>query len=183
MNGDGYIVMSPSGTKFWPLNPRIEDINIKDIAHHLSNINRFTGGINYSVGQHSIWVARMCPDNMLAALLHDASEAYLCDLPTPLKHSDLFAPYRCIERYLMWVIFKRYGIDAKIVGGELPEEVKGVDHLAGIIEGVSLMPECGDSFWTQEGWKVKHYDVVYPRSPRAVELEFLSLFDSLYYED
>ena len=71
------------GKAFDPFAPRPADISHFDIAHALSNICRFTGHTNtfYSVAQHSVQVALLVPRPMqLAALLHDASEAYLCDI-------------------------------------------------------------------------------------------------------
>lgn len=72
-------------------NPRAEDVRIEDIAYALSNLCRFTGHCNrfYSVAQHSIHVAEIVaetnPEWALAALLHDAEEAYIGDLSSPLK--------------------------------------------------------------------------------------------------
>lgn len=63
-------------------------ITINDIAHHLSIENRFGGATRfaYSVGYHSILACNFAPDNLkLEALLHDAHEAYIKDLPNPLK--------------------------------------------------------------------------------------------------
>lgn len=77
-----------TGQKFWPLDPRKEDINLYDIAWALSHICRFGGHALcfYSVAQHSIWVSRHVPPELaLAGLLHDAHEAYVGDMIRPLK--------------------------------------------------------------------------------------------------
>lgn len=72
-------------------NPKAEDVRIEDISYALSNLCRFTGHCNrfYSVAQHSIHVAELVaethPEWALAALLHDAEEAYIGDLSSPLK--------------------------------------------------------------------------------------------------
>ncbi len=112
-----------TGKKFYPLEPNPEDVDIIDIAWALSNQCRFTGHSNrfYSIAEHSIYVARYCsPENKLWGLLHDASEAYISDISSPLK---MFLPdYRNIEHNLMVVICDRFGLDWKI-----PEQVKKID--------------------------------------------------------
>lgn len=96
-----------SGKRFYPLDPRPEDIDVYDIIHALSNLSRFNGHCTefYSVAQHSVLVSLMCPDqDALWGLLHDATEAYLADVPSPLKKCPEFAFYRLAEERLMAVI-------------------------------------------------------------------------------
>jgi 5'-nucleotidase len=79
------------GTRFDLAEPRAEDVRIEDIAYALSKLCRFTGHCKrfYSVAQHSIHVAEIVaethPEWALAALLHDAEEAYIGDISSPLK--------------------------------------------------------------------------------------------------
>ncbi|KKL86801.1 hypothetical protein LCGC14_1941060, partial [marine sediment metagenome] len=49
-------IQTASGTKVWPLDARVEEILLSDIAHHLSNLCRFTGACRkfYSVAQHVV---------------------------------------------------------------------------------------------------------------------------------
>lgn len=73
--------------------------DIRDIAHSLSNQCRFAGHCRtfYSVAEHSIYVSMILPDKLkLCGLLHDATEAYLTDLPRPLKNGPL-SNYKEIE--------------------------------------------------------------------------------------
>src|SRR5580704_9362466 len=77
-----------TGKKFYPYDPRPEQICIEDIAHGLSMLCRFAGQCRFffSVAEHSIAVAHLLPANLkLFGLLHDVSEAYLADLPRPVK--------------------------------------------------------------------------------------------------
>lgn len=93
--------------------PRSEDITIEDIACGLSRICRFNGQLPefYSVAEHSIFVAELVdPQLRLAALLHDASEAYLGDVSRNLKHSPALAGYRALESLLQGVIEDRFGL-------------------------------------------------------------------------
>lgn len=91
-----------SGKKFWPLNPRAEDVDIEDVAHALSLMCRYNGHLPYlySVGQHSLNVYRR--SSCLWGLLHDATEAYLPDVPRPIKTQLPF--FRDIEWRLCTVI-------------------------------------------------------------------------------
>lgn len=79
--------------EFYPLEPKIEDIDIEDIAHALSLLCRANGHFKhfYSVGLHSINCAKEAllrgySDRVaLGCLLHDGSEAYLADITRPVK--------------------------------------------------------------------------------------------------
>lgn len=98
-----------SGKYMDPLNPKIDDIDINDIAHGLSMQCRFGGHtkIFYPISEHSIWVSLHCPpDLQLAALLHDASEAYLLDIPSPVK--SRIPGYKEAEDNLMRIIAEKF---------------------------------------------------------------------------
>ncbi|EIQ01097.1 hypothetical protein OpiT1DRAFT_05665 [Opitutaceae bacterium TAV1] len=98
-----------TGRQFFPLDPDPLEIDIEDIAHALALQCRFGGHSRafYSVAQHSVFVADMCPPHLkLTGLLHDATEAYLIDLPRPIKQA--IPEYRRIEDKLAEVIAKRF---------------------------------------------------------------------------
>lgn len=101
--------------QFWPLDPRPEEIHILDIAHSLSMQCRFNGHTLgfYSVAEHCCHVHDLLPAPLKrAGLLHDASEAYLCDLPRPLKKSPGFGTlYQEAEERLEIVIAARFGFE------------------------------------------------------------------------
>lgn len=101
-----------SGKLVDPINLTPDDICIEDIAHALSNQCRFSGHVRrfYSVAEHSVRVMKKCSVDPLAALLHDASEAYLVDLPRPLKHHPKFEFYRDVEMTVTEVICSRFDI-------------------------------------------------------------------------
>ena len=105
--------------------PTPEMICIEDIAHGLSHQCRFAGHTKefYSVAQHSIHVAELAKDEFkLQALLHDSSEAYLLDMPGPIKKR--LPEYCKIENNLMEVIAKKFGFEWPV-----NENVKGLDDL------------------------------------------------------
>jgi len=92
--------------------PTLEMICIEDIAHALSNQCRFGGHLSkfYSVAQHSILCNNLVNDEYkLSALLHDASEAYLLDIPRPIKQG--LKNYKEIEDKLMVLIAKKFSFE------------------------------------------------------------------------
>jgi len=94
---------------------RPEDIDILDIAHGLANITRFGGQArnHITVGEHSLTVASLVPPPLkFTALLHDAAEAYLGDIPKPLK--NLLPDYQRIEKQLMGIIADKFGFQYPI---------------------------------------------------------------------
>jgi 5'-deoxynucleotidase YfbR-like HD superfamily hydrolase len=79
-----------SGRRFYPADPRVEDVCLGDIAHALARICRFNGHVRdtYSVAQHCVLVSELVlPDLALHGLLHDAAEAYTGDLIAPMKRA------------------------------------------------------------------------------------------------
>lgn len=113
---------------------RGEDIDIHDIARGLSHCCRFAGQLPhfYSVAQHSVLVSQLVdPRVRLAALLHDASEAYMGDLSRNLKHHPLLQGYCEIEHDVQTTIESQY------IGRVTPLQhriVKAGDDLAACIE-------------------------------------------------
>lgn len=87
--------------------------NIIGIAEALSYINRFNGHQGqYSVAQHCVLVSRMLPDkHKLSGLLHDAPEAYLGDITSPLK--ALLPDYKAIEDQYHDVIDECFNVDTR----------------------------------------------------------------------
>jgi hypothetical protein len=137
-------ILTHSGVLVNPINPDPETILIEDIAHSLSMQCRYNGHTSkfYSVAEHSWWVSKFCTDeSALWALLHDATEAYLCDIPRPIK--PLLTNYVEIETRLMEAIARKFGLD-----GTMPSEVKLLDCAMLLPERDQLMPNAlGD--WTQ----------------------------------
>ena len=102
-----------------PLQLHAGDICIEDIGHHLSNICRYTGACPefYSVAQHSVyvsthmWTRYDSAEAGLAGLLHDAAEAYLNDIASPVKHSPQMEWYRECEKEAERLVFEVFGLD------------------------------------------------------------------------
>jgi hypothetical protein len=170
-----------TGGRFRPLSPVWADIRITDIAHALSNQCRFSGHVRsfYSVGEHSVRVAEYVAETekdtstILWALLHDASEAYLVDLPTPLKTMEqIGAGYRKAERRVMRAVCQRFGLSK-----EQPDAVTHADRTLLATEVRDLM------FNRPEHWAkvtaLPLYGRIRPWAPATAEYEFLRLFEIL----
>jgi len=124
-----------SGKKFYVFQPKQKDIVIEDIAHSLSLICRFTGHTEdlYSVGQHSLLVMELCPDELkLEGLTHDFPEAYVTDLATPIKRQ--MPNYRVIEDNLHVAIAKKFHLQFP-----MPKIIKEIDTEVFHMEWAYLM--------------------------------------------
>jgi len=118
------------------------DFDIETIAHALSNLCRFTGhsGAFYSVCQHSVLVSRLVPDHLaLHGLLHDATEAFMGDISSPLK--AMLPDYKRLEDRLEAVILRKFGLD-----GAKYFEVKKADLIA-------LRTEQRDIMHSHDQWE------------------------------
>jgi len=94
-----------SGIAFDLLDPKPGMILVDDIVHSLSLINRFNGAAKfpYSVAQHSLYVAGLLPPELkLHGLLHDAPEAYVGDMVSPLK--KIMTEYKEVEAGIARVV-------------------------------------------------------------------------------
>lgn len=132
-----------SGTAFYPLDPRPEEILIDDIAHALALLCRFGGHCRtfYSVAEHSIRGTRALRERgaskrlQRAFLLHDASEAYVVDLPRPIKR--MLPQYGDMEKLVERAIYDRFDVLHE------PEDVATVKHMDEVMlatEKRDLMP-------------------------------------------
>lgn len=163
-----------TGKKFWPLDPRKEEIDIKDISHSLALQCRFNGHCEnfYSIAQHSILVSKLVSkDQALAALLHDASEAYIGDIIRPLKK---FLPnFKEIESKIEKVIFEKFGV--KNVN---KEEIKKADNIALVTEMRDLMKNPPGKWEEEKNYKPSPEKII-AIDPEKAEKEFLERFEEL----
>lgn len=166
-----------TGIMFNPINPEIYMVNIKDICHSLSNVCRFGGHVSefYSVAQHSVHVSQICdPEDALAGLMHDASEAYIGDMVRPLKYTDSMQPFREIELNLEKIIAKRFGIN-----NPMPPSVKAADDVLVVAEALRLFNP--QPKWALDTLSIKPHsfkltDIWSPKFARAMFMQrFLEL--------
>lgn len=132
-----------SGHRIDPLHIKEDDIYLEDIAHALSLLCRGNGHIKYfySVAQHSLNCAKEAQGRgyskhvVLSCLFHDASEAYMSDLITPIKKQ--MKEYQIIEDQLLEKIFQAFHIKLK---NEEKIIWKEMDHLLLEAELKEMMP-------------------------------------------
>ncbi len=126
-------IQTYTGRQFYPAEPRPSDIDIADIAHSLSLQCRFNGhcGVFYSVAEHCVRVSRAVDRrHAMWGLLHDAAEAYVGDLPRPVKHC--LPEFSRIEDRLLRTIVEHFGLS-----WPMPEQVR-------LYDDVLLATECRD---------------------------------------
>jgi len=192
LNPDGLLIASPaaihtySGGWITPLSPEPEMIKIEDIAHSLSNQCRFTGHTRefYSVGEHSIHCSDIVVDLhdlvggdviqelnqlRLAALLHDAAEAYLADLARPIKKAPgLGEIYLKVEGALEQVICEKYGLPFPVLDGVIKEADE-------VMLGNEIHQLFGEEFSGR--WHKPEIEVYVPQfDPGEAEEVFLNKF-------
>lgn len=161
-----------TGKCFDVLNATPEDICIEDIAHALSYTTRFGGHLNkfFSVAQHCLIVEEQCKEqDKLWGLLHDASEAYLSDVITPLKKSELFKSYVIIEKKLEKIIFEKFGLF-----GHIPNSVNLIDKSSFYIEIANFYDH-----WPKEKIHELPSYPVKAMAPEEAKTLFLERFHSL----
>ncbi len=127
-----------TGKQFWFLNPSPEMFDIEDISHALSMVCRYAGHVNrfYSVATHCCLIADYFshdPQLHLTALMHDAAEAYIGDMPRPLKHQ--VPQFRKVEARIEQTLAQVFGLIYPC-----PEEIKVADLRVTVDERLALMP-------------------------------------------
>jgi hypothetical protein len=170
-------IQTYTGRKFWPLAPRWEDVCIEDIAHALSNMCRYTGHsrVHYSVAQHAVLVSFYVPPAFaFHGLMHDASEAYLPDLASPVKRHPIMAPYRDAEERIMDAIGTAFRMSRPLE----PPEVK-------LADGRMLATEARDLLAVMNpDWSIPfepYPEHIIPMSPSDAKRAFLNRFDELHH--
>ncbi len=175
----GTWIRTHTGQKFYSLKPTPGNIHIEDIAHALSNQCRFGGHIQqfYSVAQHSVFVAErlmgMGADNstVMAGLLHDASEAYLVDVPRPLKPQ--LKGYTKYEDALCKVIAQKFEVPYP-----WPDCVKEVDARALFTEARDLL-DGHAGWWENTGLEPYELSCLPGLIPTTAKIRFMNLFVKL----
>lgn len=147
------------------------------VAHCLSNICRFNGATThfYSVAQHCLYVSMLVPARLqLPALLHDAAEAYITDLPSPIKHHPHMEWYRAIEHRIQAAIEAHFDIH---LSDDDRRDIKDADEIMLATEAAQLLPK-EDHLWPL---KIAHPApfIVTPVLPKTAEQLWLTRLNEL----
>ncbi|MEE9366983.1 MAG: YfbR-like 5'-deoxynucleotidase [Dehalococcoidales bacterium] len=175
-----------TGLAFSIVDPRPDDVRLVDIAHALSNTCRYNGHCKrfYSVAEHSVHLARFIRYRIyntravaLAALLHDAAEAYTGDFPTPFKWA--LPELKYIENAIQQAVHDHYCIK--------PEDykVQVIDDLDKRIvkdERKALMTESGLPWGAIDGLEPLDINIECWK-PEIAEDRFLATFHMLACEE
>ena len=140
-----------SGGKFYPQDPRVEDMFLVDVEHVLSKVCRFGGHCDglYTVLQHLVnCVEKADQDEMIrhdlklmrTILLHDSSETWIQDLTSPTKYA--LPDYQVMEKRIEEVAAKRFDLYFPF-----PEIVKTIDLRMRVTEAAVLMTSAKDRWW------------------------------------
>lgn len=184
MTGDAVRVLPPvigtySGGSFNVLDPRPSDVRLIDIAHSLAHICRYTGHTSqlWSVAAHCLEVSDRlgrlgCTfTEQLQGLVHDASEAYLVDLPRPLKQ-NVWPEYRAIEAR----------VEAAIcVALDVPRPFSSIVHT---VDDIMVYAEVANFFppntfmWERYGIKKERHNLR-AYSPAETAQRYIETFEEL----
>lgn len=172
-----------TGVLFDILNPTLDMIDIRDIAHAGSQLCRFTGHtkFHYSIAQHELLGSFIVPrENALEFLLHDAAESYVNDMSRPLKHqTECGDHYRPVEEKIQSLIRKKFGLP-KVQSPVIHE----VDNAMLWAEKNQIM---GSAKWSAESITACNVSVdripadvkIHEHAPRFIERKFLERFAQL----
>lgn len=173
-NSEDAWIQTYSGRRFTPTNPNPDSVVIQDIAHSLSMQCRFGGhsGSFYSVAQHCVLVSHICNfEDAFWGLMHDASEAYLVDVPRPIKRSGKMDAYLEFENKVQKAICKRFGLSE-----EEPDSVKKADTILLATEARDLLPN------QRSDWSITVQPLpfkIIPLGPREAKDLFMKRFFEL----
>jgi 5'-deoxynucleotidase YfbR-like HD superfamily hydrolase len=170
--------------RIYPFSLDKSEIDIEDIAHALARICRFNGHLryHYSVAEHSVNVAEelklrgASKELRLFGLLHDASEAYIADIPRPLK--DWIPEYLEIEKDLQRKIIEKVVFDVMGVYKLSKEEMNLLNHVDSLLAKYEAQEYMGKYSWNESEEKLL-IRLTHPMSHNVAQRAFLGEYSYL----
>lgn len=175
--------------------PQPETFDIGHIAHSLAQINRFTGHASrpYSVAEHSLLVCDIAEryfgldvHGQLAALLHDAHEAYTTDLSTPAK-AEVGGGWRTFEARFCHLVALRFRCHTALTAYH--REIAAADRMALATERAQLLPTRQPNGFPSTPWPglagvepLTEYELLEPARNRMSWLDWRDAFIDKFQE-
>lgn len=157
-------INTATGIQFHMCNPSSLEVNITDIAVALSRAPRFAGHTSepWTVAEHCLLVTAILRHGgfnakmQMAGLLHDAAEAYICDIPSPLKWAmeqmdGIFCAYRQIEKKVEYAIDRALQPSWLDAPDYARRTIKRADQIALRTEFPAFFPQVKQAQWTVDG--------------------------------
>lgn len=180
----GEWMQTSRGGKFFPADPRPEEIFIEDIANGLALDCRYGGQGRtdryYSVAEHCVHMARYAamlgwpPEAQLATLLHDGAEGYINDLPRAVKAAVGFG-YTNIEHNIEAVIYAKFDIEDAADGWKA--QIKKLDRRIIVNEKAAIMKH--QQPWAHDRFEILGGIIIKCWAPPVAKLEFLKEFTAI----
>lgn len=162
----------------------VDDVYLEDISHSLAKLQRFNGNlpinISYTVGEHSINLTMIIIKlfgiraAVIYALLHDATEAYLSDLLSPVK--NILTDYKNLENYINNIIMKRFEIE---LSEDKRDIIKNKDKRIMLDEVETIMPDKYVLYQQETGLEKLGCHIMYNNHPATVKQCFLTMAKNL----
>ncbi|CAN7224143.1 HD family hydrolase [Rhizobium rhizogenes] len=180
-----------SGRRLDLLDPSPLDVEISDIAHGLARVARWNGQTSgdhaFSVAQHSLVVEAIfrhlnptTPDELLAALLHDAPEYVIGDMISPFK-SVVGGEYKLVEKRLEAAIYRRFALPPHCAP-RLKDKIKKADTVSAYFEATLLAgftPEEARKFFGQPHGVTQDMLPIQPMPAVEAQRLFLKRFEAI----
>jgi hypothetical protein len=181
----GDYIETYTGVKFYPLDPRAEDVDVADMTHAISHLCRFGGhcSVFYSVGQHSLLTVSYLRGQgastfvQFLGLTHDFTEAYVVDMPSPLKRQ--LPEYIAVENAIESVIWESFGL--RTPTDEEYAEVKAADVF--VVQLEARLLNVNKTEWADDVAPMLRFDN-YADEPRpsVIKAELQREFNRLFAE-
>ncbi|KKL92281.1 hypothetical protein LCGC14_1886250 [marine sediment metagenome] len=177
----GQWMQTSLGGRFFPLDPRPEEVHVSDVANGLALDCRYAGqgavDRYYSVAEHSFHMTCYAqrlgwpPGALLATLLHDAAEAYLNDLPRAVKRA-VGTGYTWVEGRVQAAVEQRFGVEQE--AKEWKSRIKSLDNRIIANEKAAIMrhpqPWAFDQYASLDGV------VIHCWNPPQAKKAFLEMY-------